>query len=172
MQAQVPLTKPWWSQLKFEYYAQPQQVFVLQYPFSIVRMHKIMAAAKVCSKQPLNIKICRPNWTHLWIRITRFGGLSWSLHARRRCVLELAWDLCVVPWRKNDQNMSLKVTLFLCWLFFVLLRAFSDDTNSKQKTPHKEPCTWQISCWWDIRSLNYHSNKIAHELFTKWNPLV
>ena len=68
--------------------------------------------------------------------------------------------------------MSLKVTLFLCWFCFVLLRAFSDDTNSKQKTPHKEPCTWQISCWWDIRSLNYHSNKIAHELFTKWNPLV
>ena len=127
---------------------------------------------QVCLKQPLNIKTWRPNWTHLWIRITRFEGLSWSLHARRRCVLELAWDLCVVPWRKNDQNISLKVKLFLCWFCFVLCRAFSDDTNSKQKTPHKEPCAWQISCWWDIRSLNYHSNQITHELFTKWNPLV
>ena len=170
----MPLTKLWWSQLKFEYYAQPQQVFVLQYPFSIVRMHKIMAAAKVCSKQPLNTKICRPNWTHLWIRITRFGVLAGVYMPGVDACLSLleTYVLCLEAWRKNDQNMSLKVTLFLCWFCFVLLRAFSDNTNSKQKTPHKEPWTWQISCWWDIRSLNYHSNKIVPEFFTKWNPLV
>ena len=56
------------------------------------------------------------------------------------------------------------VTLFLCWFCFVLLRVFSDDTNSKQKTPHKVACTWQTCCWWDIQSLHYHSNKNAREL--------
>ena len=109
---------------------------------------------QVYSKQPHSIKTCRHNWTYLWIIVTRFEGLSWSLHVRRRCVRGLAWDSCVLSWRKNDQHMSLMITLFLCWFCFVLLHVFSDDNNSKQKTPHKEPCTWQTGCWWDIQSLH------------------
>jgi len=61
------------------------------------------------------------------------------------CVGLLEIPVCCVL-KENDQNMNLMVTLFLCWFWFVLLRVFSDNTNSKQKTSHKEPCTWQICC--------------------------
>jgi hypothetical protein len=50
------------------------------------------------------------------------------------CVGLLEIPVCCVL-KENDQNMSLMVTLFLCWFRFVLLRVFSDDNNSKQKTP-------------------------------------
>ena len=51
-QAQVLLTKPWWSQLKSECYAQSQQVFVLQYPSSIVRMQKNNDNSKYVRSNP------------------------------------------------------------------------------------------------------------------------
>ena len=65
--------------------------------------------------------------------------------------------------------MSLMVTLFLCWFYFGLLRVFSDDNNSKQKTPHKEPCTWQTSCWWDIQSLRYQTQRMKCENYQNNN---
>ena len=61
------------------------------------------------------------------------------------CVGLLEIPVCCVL-KENDQSMSLMVTLFLRCFWFVLLRVFSDDTNSKQKTSHKEPCTWQTCC--------------------------
>ena len=61
------------------------------------------------------------------------------------------------------------VTLFLCWFCFGLLRVFSDDNNSKQKTPHKEPCTWQTSCWWDIQSLRYQTQRMQCENYQNNN---